>query len=254
MTKVFFIDRRGRVRGRVRAGERVAPTNTIAKPPQYLVNQPRARTSSTQSSGFHKRVSFRPIAPALRGAPGTDCQGVSVDPPRCAREGWRARRACWRAATRRRRRRAGWASPRLFAWIPPRRTRRGAWTRRGTPRGGRSPRAGAWRASPISTCARLKNGWCPRTARKVRRKPSPEAHRHRANRTLRPAPSSASLPIATPGFREERASAPPRAPFADREPVPPTLKKLSMRNHRQPLPRSRACSTATCPTSASSAT
>jgi hypothetical protein len=27
-----------------------------------------------------------------------------------------------------------------------------------------------------------------------------------------------------------------------------------MRNHRQPLPRSRACSTATCPTSASSAT
>ena len=34
MTKVFFIDRRGRVRGRVRAGERVAPTNTIAKPPQ----------------------------------------------------------------------------------------------------------------------------------------------------------------------------------------------------------------------------
>lgn len=75
MTKVFFIDRRGRVRGRVRAGERLAPTNTIAKPPQYLVNQPRARTSSTQSSGFHKRVSFRPIAPALRGAPGTDCQG-----------------------------------------------------------------------------------------------------------------------------------------------------------------------------------
>lgn len=189
MTKVFFIDRRGRVRGRVRAGERVAPTNTIAKPPQYLVNQPRARTSSTQSSGFHKRVSFRPIAPALRGAPGTDCQGVSVDPPRCAREGWRARRACWRAATRRRRRRAGWASPRLSAWIPPWRTRRGASTRRGTPRGGRSPRAGAWRASPISTCARLKNGWCPRTARKVRRKPSPEA----SSSPCEPNPTSRSL-------------------------------------------------------------
>jgi hypothetical protein len=157
------------------------------------VNQPSVsqelELSSTQSSGFHKPVSFRPIAPALRGAPGTDCQGVSVDPPRCAREGWRARRACWRAATRRRRRRAGWASPRLFAWIPPRRTRRGAWTRRGTPRGGRSPRAGAWRASPISTCARLKNGWCPRTARKVRRKPSPEA----SSSSCEPNPTSRSL-------------------------------------------------------------
>ena len=123
--------------------------------------------------------------PALRAAPGTDCQGVSVDPPRCAREGWRARRACWRAATRRRR--AGWASPRLSAWIPPWRTRRGASTRRGTPRGGRSPRAGAWRASPISTCARLKNGWCPRTARKVRRRRS----RVPLSSTPRPAPRRA---------------------------------------------------------------
>lgn len=125
--------------------------------------------------------------PALRAAPETDCQGVSVDPPRCAREGWRARRACWRAATRRRRRRAGWASPRLSAWIPPWRTRRGASTRRGTPRGGRSPRAGAWRASPISTCARLKDGWCPRTARKVRRTRS----RVPLSSTPRPAPRRA---------------------------------------------------------------
>ena len=128
------------------------------------------------SPAVSRLATGRPITPRSR-ASGTarraeDCpSGVSVDPQRCAREGWRARRACWCAATRRRR--AGWASPRLFARVPPWRTRRGASTRRGTPRGGRSPRAGAWRASPISTCARSKNGWCPRTARKVRRATSP---------------------------------------------------------------------------------
>lgn len=175
-----------------------------------------AESTFPQSSGFQKPGLFRPIAPALRGAPGTDRQGVSVDPPRCAREGWRARRACWRAATRRRRRRAGWASPRLFAWIPPRRTRRGAWTRRGTPRGGRSPRAGAWRASPISTCARLKNGWCPRTARKVRRKPSPEASVCRTEPYV-PLPRRAPRNRFRNRFRERERL---RARRADRTPVP----------------------------------